>query len=90
MNENKNIDELQPEKNGGKRHHPTIQSREEPRNIDHRTGKLMTMHKSLHPKDDDVGRLYVTRKEGGRGHAGIEECIEATTQGFEETRAKKD
>ena len=24
------------------------------------------MHKALHPRDD-VGRLYVSRKEGGRG-----------------------
>ena len=26
----------------------------------------MTMHKALHPRDD-VDRLYVSRKEGGRG-----------------------
>ena len=32
--------------------------------------KLMTMHKALHPRDD---RLYVSRKEGGRGLASIED-----------------
>ena len=38
--------------------------------IDQRTRKLMTMH----PRDD-VHRLYVPRKEGGRGHS-IEESVE--------------
>ena len=32
----------------------------------------MTMHKALHPRDD-VDRLYVSRKEGGRGLASIED-----------------
>ena len=34
--------------------------------MDQRTRKLMTMHKALHPRDD-VNRLYVSRKERGRG-----------------------
>ena len=38
-------------------------TRDELKQIDQRTGKLMTMHKALHPKDD-VDRLYVSRKEG--------------------------
>ena len=32
----------------------------------------MTMHKALNPRDD-VYRLYVSRKEGGRGLAWIED-----------------
>ena len=36
----------------------------------------MTMHKALHPRDD-VDRLYVSRKEGGRGLASIEDSIGA-------------
>ena len=32
----------------------------------------MTMHKALHPRDD-VDTLYVSRKEGGRGLASIED-----------------
>ena len=32
--------------------------------IDQRTRKLITMHKSLHPRDDKE-RLYMSRKEGG-------------------------
>ena len=40
-------------------------TREELKQMDQRTRKLMTMHKALHPRDD-VDRLYVSRKEGGR------------------------
>ena len=36
--------------------------------------KLFTMHKGLHPKSD-VGRLYVSRKEGGRGLVSCESII---------------
>ena len=35
--------------------------------MDQRTRKLTTMNKALHPRDD-IDRLYVSRKEGGRGH----------------------
>ena len=34
--------------------------------VDQRAKKLMTMHKALDFRDD-VGRLYVSRKEGRRG-----------------------
>ena len=37
------------------------------------------MHKTLHPKDD-VDRLYVPRKEGGRGMARIEDSIDVSMQ----------
>ena len=40
-------------------------TREELKQMHQRTRKLMTMHKALHPRDD-VDRLYVSRKEGGR------------------------
>ena len=36
---------------------------------------LMTMHKALHPRDDG-GRLYVSRKEGGRGIASVEVSVD--------------
>ena len=48
--------------------------REELKEIDIRTRKLMTMNKALNPKSD-VSRLYVRRKEGGRGLIGIENCV---------------
>ena len=35
------------------------------------------MHKALHPRED-VGKLYVSRKEGGRGLACIEYSIDAS------------
>ena len=47
--------------------------------MDQRTRKLMTMHKALHPWDD-VDRLYVSRKEGGRGLASIEDSVDASIQ----------
>ena len=39
----------------------------------------MTMHKALHP-NDDVDRLYVPRKVGGRGLASIEDSVDASIQ----------
>ena len=51
--------------------------------MDQRTRKLMTMHKALHPRDD-VDRLYVSRKEGGRGLANIEDTVDASIQRLED------
>ena len=45
--------------------------------------KLMAMHKTLHPRDD-VDRLYVSRKEEGRGLARIEDSVDALKQRFED------
>ena len=47
-------------------------TRDELKQMDQRTRKLMTMHKPLHPRDD-VDRLYVSRKEGGRRLASVED-----------------
>ena len=54
-------------------------TRDELKQIDQRTRKLMTMHKALHPRDDR-DRLYVSRKEGGRGLASIEDSVDASIQ----------
>ena len=43
----------------------------------------MTMHKALHPRED-VDRLYVSRKEGGRGLASIEDSIDTSIQRLED------
>ena len=43
----------------------------------------MTMHEALHPRDD-VDRLYVSRKEIGRGLAGIEDTGDASIQRLED------
>ena len=50
-------------------------NREELKQMDQRKRKLMTMHKALHPRDV-VDRLYVSRKEGGRGIASNENGID--------------
>ena len=54
-------------------------TRDELKQMDQRTRKLMTMHKVLHPRDD-VDRQYVLRKEGERGLACIEDSIDASIQ----------
>ena len=38
------------------------------------------MHKTLHPRD----RLYVSRKEGGRGLTSIEDSVDASIQRLED------
>ena len=43
----------------------------------------MTMHKALHPRND-VDRLYISRKEGGRGLTSIEDSVDASIQRFED------
>ena len=45
-------------------------TREELKQMDQRTKEIMTMHRVLHPRDD-IDRLYVSRKERGRGLASI-------------------
>ena len=42
----------------------------------------MTMHKALHPRDN-VDRLYVSRKEGGRGLASIEDSVDTSIHPLE-------
>ena len=41
------------------------------------------MHKALYPRDD-VDRLYVSRKEGGRGLASIEDSVDTSIQRLED------
>ena len=57
--------------------------RDELRQMDQRTRKLMTMHKALHPRDD-VERLYLSRKEGGRGFASMEDSVDASIRRLED------
>ena len=63
-------------------------TRDELKQMDQRTRKLMTMHKALHPRDDNE-RLYVPRKEGGRGLASIEDSVDASIQRLEDYIEKK-
>ena len=41
----------------------------------------MILHKVLHTRDE-IDRLYVTRKEGRRGHANTENSVDASIQGL--------
>ena len=50
--------------------------------VDRKTRKLFAIYGALHPKSD-VGRLYITRREGGRGLISIEDCVELAIRGFE-------
>ncbi len=58
-------------------------TRDELKQMDQRTRKLMTMHKALHPRDD-IDRLYESRKEGGRGLSSIEDSVDASIQRLED------
>ena len=42
--------------------------------MDRKAGKLITMNKELHPRSD-VTRLYVSKKNGGRGLIGCENSV---------------
>ena len=63
-------------------------TRDELKQMDQRTRKLMTMHKALHSRDD-VDR-YVSRKEGGRGLASIEDNVDVSIQRLEDYMQKHD
>ena len=43
---------------------------------------MFTIYGALHSKSD-VDRLYIPRKEGGRGLISIEDCVELTIRGLE-------
>ena len=58
-------------------------TRDELKQMDQRTRKLMTKHKALYPRDD-VDRLYVSRKEGERGLVSIEDSVDVSIQQLEE------
>ena len=53
------------------------------KDLDRKSRKTMTIYGELHPKSD-VDRLYVKRKEGGRGLISVEQCIreEENSLGF--------
>ena len=57
--------------------HFRMRTPEKLKQMNQRTKKLMTMHKALHPRYD-VDRLYVSRKEGGRGLASIKDTVGAS------------
>ena len=57
-------------------------AKEKLKSIDIKTRKLMTMNGSLNPSGN-VGRLYLARKEGGRGLISCEECVNVEVQSLD-------
>ena len=53
------------------------------KDLDRKSRKAMTMYGVLHPKND-VDRMHMKRKEGGRGLISVEQCIreEENSSGF--------
>ena len=49
---------------------------EEIKELERKTRKFLTMYKGLHPKSD-VDRLYLSRKDGGRGLLSCEDVIKS-------------
>ena len=58
-------------------------TRDELKQMDQRTRKIMTKYKTLHPRED-VDGLYVSRKERGRGFASIEDSVDTSIQRLED------
>ena len=56
-------------------------SKNELQEMDRKTRKFMTMNKELHPRSD-VARLYVSRKNGGRGLIGCENSVKSRKNGL--------
>ena len=50
--------------------------------IGRKTRKLFTIYGALQLKSD-VDRLYIPRKEGGRGLISIEDCVDLARRGLE-------
>ena len=56
-------------------------NKNELQDMDRKTGKFMTMNKELHPRSN-VARLYVSRKNGGRGLIGCENSVKKDENGL--------
>ena len=49
-------------------------NKEELENLGRKTIKLLTIYKALHPRSNGA-RIYVPRKEGGKGLMSVEKCV---------------
>ena len=58
-------------------------TKEKLKQMDQRTRKLKIMYKALYPRYD-VDRLYVSRKEGGRGFTRTEDSVDASIQRYKD------
>ncbi|MEM7264393.1 MAG: reverse transcriptase domain-containing protein [Pseudomonadota bacterium] len=51
--------------------------------LDAKTRKILTMNGAFH-RNSNAGRLYIARKDGGRGLIGVEDCVRQEEMGLEE------
>ena len=51
--------------------------------LDRKTRKLMTAHRTLHPQSD-IDRLYLLQRIGGRGLLQIRQTVEEEIRNFSE------
>ena len=65
-----------------------LQEAEELKQMNPRRRKLMIMNKALHSRDD-IDRLYVSIKEGGRGLVNTEDSVDASIQRLEDYIEKR-
>ena len=56
-------------------------NKNEPQEMDRKTRKFMTMNKELHPRSG-VARLYVSRKNSGRGLIGCENSVKSEKMAY--------
>ena len=57
--------------------------RDEIKEMDRTTRKIMNMHNAQHPRDS-VSRLYLPRKEGGTGPLSVKDCVDLAILGLED------
>ena len=57
--------------------------------MDTKTQKLMTIHRALHPRSC-TDRLYLKRKDGGRGLLEIEECNDSEIRALSQYARESD
>ena len=51
--------------------------------MDRKTRKILCMNRKLHPRSN-VSRLYLKRRDGGRGLISVEDCVEGERKGLNE------
>ena len=56
-------------------------NKNEPQEMDRKTRKFMTMNKEFHPRSG-VARLYVSRKNSGRGLIGCENSVKSKKMAY--------
>ena len=64
-------------------------TKEELKSIDIKTRKLMTLNGNLNPRGN-VGRLYLARKEEGKGLVSCKECVNMEVQSLDKYQCESE